>query len=185
VNVMADSLATEYYNNADSRNRPSSNPLFFPSCRVSLSVNGQRITAKPAAAIRFHINGTNQRRYLQQTKPAWHHNNVWNSIDFEALGSAYKTLAPSNRTNISKMLHGWMNTGVQRAKITLNTSSNCPRCGYSPEDQDHILLCRGHTTAPIRHNAIVALQSQVVTRRGGSRTWKILHACLYGMARQR
>ena len=132
LNVMADSLATAYYDQINPRQRPLKNPLFFPSCRVSLLVNGQRITAKYDDAIRFHINGTSHRQYLQKTKPAWHDDSVWNSIDFEALGLAFTSLTATTRTNISKLLHGWMNTGVQRAKFDKHSSSSCPRCGQAP-----------------------------------------------------
>ena len=175
LNVMADSLATAFYNNMDQRTQPSRNPQFFPSSRVSLLVNGQRITANPAAAIRFHINGTRHRQFLQQTRTGWNKDSVWNSIDFESFGGAYKTISPTLRPKISKLVHGWLNTGTQRVKINKQSSSSCPRCGCTSEDQDHILQCKSQSANSTRYNALVSLCSSVVTKRGSSRTWTVLH----------
>jgi hypothetical protein len=130
LNVEADSLATAYYETAkSSRMKPLVDPAFFPSSQVSLLVNGQRVTASIPEAICFHVNGTNHRKYLQQTKPGWQHDDLWNLIDMECLGQAYKSLPTLQRNNVSKMLHGWTNTGSQREKINLASSSVCPRCG--------------------------------------------------------
>jgi hypothetical protein len=178
LNVMADSLATAYYNSMDQRNQSSSNPQFFTSSKVSLLVNGQQITANPAAAIRFHINGTRHRQFLQQTRPGWSKDQVWNSIDFESFGGAYKSIAPTKQPNISKLIHGWLNTGAQRAKIHKQSSSSCPQCGYVPEDQDHILLCPSLPARRTRYNAVALLRSSIVTKRGSSRTWTVLHDIL-------
>ncbi len=65
LNVMADLLATAYYEKTDSCNWQSTNPLFFPSCRVSLLVKGQQVTSNYKNAIRFHIKGTAHHCYLQ------------------------------------------------------------------------------------------------------------------------
>ena len=57
LNVMADELATHYFHHG--LIRPQTQPLFFPSVKVSLIVNRQRVTAQYSDVIRFHINGTN------------------------------------------------------------------------------------------------------------------------------
>ena len=80
LNVMADSLATAYYNTMTRQNKTVSNSHFYPSSRVSLLVDGQRTTANLAAAIRFHISGTTHRRFLQQTEKGWQSDLVWRSL---------------------------------------------------------------------------------------------------------
>jgi hypothetical protein len=174
LNVMADSLATAYYQNATTRNKPITNSHYFSTCRVSLLVNGKRVTAKYAASIRFHINGTNHRRFLQGTKPGWHSDSVWNYIDFESLGGAFLTLTSTARTNICKLVHGWMNTGHQRVKLNTNADSSCPRCGEASENQDHALRCPAASTQSIRYNALVLLRSSIVTKCGSSISWNVL-----------
>ena len=134
---MADSLATAFYNTMTRTNKTVGNSHFYPSSWVSLLVNGQRTTANLAAAIRFHISGTTHHRFLQQKTKGWQSDSVWCSIDFEAFGGAYKTLSTSARTNICKLVHGWMNTGEQRAKLNPSASSCCPRCGEVSENQEH------------------------------------------------
>ena len=98
LNIMADSLATEFYHSTTSSiTRPHTNPLFFPTTRVSLTVNGQRVTANPSEAIRFHINGTNHRRYLQTTKPGWHNNKVWELHSTRGNWSSLQTTPSSKK----------------------------------------------------------------------------------------
>ena len=112
---------------------------------------------------------------ISKRQNQWHDDSVWNSIDFEALGLAFTSLTSTTRTNISKLLHGWMNTGVQRAKFDKYSSSSCPRCGQAPEDQDHILRCHSPQATSARYNALVTLRSSVVTKCGSSRTWTVFH----------
>ena len=181
LNVIADSLATEYYNSTThSGNRPNTNPLFFPSSKVSLLANGQRVTANISSAIRFHIQGTVHRAYLQSSKPNWSQHTVWNYIDHECIGLAYKSLPLQKRHQVSKLLHGWMNTGAQRKKFHRDSKSECPRCHVGPEDQDHLLQCNAPRARKLRYNESVTLRSSIVTKCGGSRTWTVLHSCLSG-----
>ncbi len=67
LNILADKLASDY--TAHIRNpgkQPRSNPMFFPTAKVSLLVNGQRVTSKYMASTRFHMNGTGHCLYLQK-----------------------------------------------------------------------------------------------------------------------
>ncbi len=150
----------------------------FPSTWVSLTVNGQRVTANPSAAIWFHINGTNHRHYLQTTKPGWHNDTVWNSIALEGIGQAFKLIPLPKRKNVSKILHVWLNTGKQRQKLQKELQSQCPRCQARNEDQDHILQCKDRRATKIRYNALVLLHSSVTTKSGSSRSWSALHDCM-------
>ena len=177
--MLADSLATKYHVTSTTPSTCSNNnPLFYPSSKVSLTVNGQRVTANIPSAIRFHIQGTAHRAYLQKSKPNWSSDTVWNSIDHESIGISYKSLSLSKRYQISKLLHGWMNTGVQRQKIHPNSKPECPLCNNGQEDQDHILQCPDYRAKKLRYTEQVKLRSSIVTKCGGSRTWSVMHVCI-------
>ncbi len=168
-------LATRYLREATARaQRPKNNPLFFPTSRICLVVNGQRITARFADSIRFHINGTKHRRYLQNLNPTWT-DTIWNSIDMEGFGIAFNSLCLQERRKTSKMLHGWWNTGHQRKKISPQADSQCASCGYLDETQEHILKCSQGVMRSTRYKALMKMRSNIVTTRGGSITWTTLH----------
>jgi hypothetical protein len=117
LNVCADAMATKYDTHAKHPSKvPSVQPSFFSSAKVSLLINAQRITSQYSESIRFHINGTKHREHLQKTLVNWNSDSVWNNIDMQGLGLSFKTLNTPSRHFTSKMLHGWLNTGHQRAK---------------------------------------------------------------------
>jgi hypothetical protein len=178
LNILADSLATEFLTNPQTtRYRPKANPFFFPSCRISLTVNGQRVTAFPQEAIRFHINGTRLRQHYQKTNRHWE-DSVWKTIDITGLGSALKSTAIPKRFQICKMMHGWFNTGQQRTKIDPLALGTCPCCGDPCETFEHILMCRDPRMRATRYNEMILLRSTIVTKLGGSHAWLTLHQCL-------
>jgi hypothetical protein len=159
LNICADALATEYLTRAIlPSDVPISQPAFFPTANVCLLINSHRITAQYSASIRFHINGTKHRAHLQTTRPAWQSDTVWENIDMQGLGLAFKSLDTPSRHFTSKMLHGWLNTGHQREKITKDPlSSLCPCCQHPDETFEHILQC----TAPSAGKARVSAQTKL------------------------
>jgi hypothetical protein len=83
LTVLADKLATAFAKGTLTKKGPSrANPMFFPASEVSLIINGQRNTAYPKEGMRFHINGTRLRKFLQQSCSTWI-DEVWNTIDFQ------------------------------------------------------------------------------------------------------
>jgi hypothetical protein len=175
LNIIADNLATTYLQQTAPTFRPRNNPLFFPSSKISLLVNGQRITTKYSSYIRFHINGTLQRRYLQQRQPEWQSDRVWILLDMEGFGLAFRMLDVTARLSVSKMTHGWYNTGHQRAKIHKSSSSQCPSCHGMDETLEHILRCPEGKVRAARYRASVKLRATIVTKCGSSKTWSALH----------
>lgn len=173
LNVMADGLATDYYHHG--LIRPRSQPFFFPSSKVSLLVNKQRATAQYYAIIRFHINGTAHKRFLQSTRPTWYSEQVWKSIDMQGLGLAFKTMSKPKQQATSKMMHGWWNTGHQRSKITLESHSGCPCCPHLDETTEHILRCKAPTSSRTRYLALISLKSAGRVHGITSLTWDILY----------
>jgi hypothetical protein len=177
INTLVDELATCYRSTVIATSlRPRSNPLFFPASRISLIINGQRTTAQYNASIRYHINGTRLRQFLQLTR-GWA-DNTWNTIDFQGMGYAYKKQSPTGKRHATKLLYGWNNTGSQRIKIHPQADARCPRCQETPETQDHVFQCQDRRANVTRYNALVALRSHIATKVGGTTTWTAFTTCL-------
>lgn len=115
--------------------------LHVPSMGISISVRGVRITSRYSHTIRAMIQGRKHREYLQE-RHGWN-NETWRMIDHGSLTTAYLCQGPLQRIQCSKMMHGWLNTGRQKKKISPNAvdSHKCPRCGEPDESQEHILRC--------------------------------------------
>ena len=150
--------------------------MFFPASRLSLLINGQRVTAHYKASIRFHVNGTRLRRFLQ-TSRGWT-DNIWNTIDYQGLGYVYKKQTHNTKRQVTKLIYGWNNTGSQRVKITPNADARCPRCTETPETQDHVFQCLDRRAITTRYNGLVSLRSGVASKVGGTKTWVVLADCL-------
>ena len=64
LNVDADHLATQYQ--ATGKNRPSTIIPHLPDQLISLSINGKRFPGHLESNLRWHINGSYMRKYLQR-----------------------------------------------------------------------------------------------------------------------
>jgi hypothetical protein len=174
LNIQADRLATQYYENMSRNQRVSqANPLFFPASKVSLIVNGQRVTAQAKETLRFHITGTKMREFLQTKHPSWK-DTTWNAIDFEGFGMALKQLDLIQQFRVIKYATGWWNTGTKRKQMEPNAKSECPSCGRTTENQAHVLRCREGRSRSVRYKAVQKLRATIVTTKGGSTTWHVL-----------
>ncbi len=177
LNVKADKLATQYYQammNKEVTWISHTNPSPFPSCLVTLRVNGQVITAQSKATLRFHINGMCLRKHLQESQKGWN-DQVWASIDLSGLGGAFLSMPVTHRLKLSKLLHGWLNTGHQHKKWSrwlLASVRSATRKARAM--QQHILQCSGSSMKVARFNAIIKLRFHTVTKHGSSITWTTL-----------
>jgi hypothetical protein len=89
------------------------------------------------------------------------------------LGISFKSLDTPSRHFISKMLHGWLNTGHQRQKITKDPlSSLCPCCHAPDETYEHILRCPA-ANAEIARDTFLAKMKKLDVR--GTITWQVFH----------
>jgi hypothetical protein len=110
INILADKLATSYRTTVKAPGKqPRAQASFFPAAKVSLLVNGRRVTSQYGESIRFHVNGTTMRKFLQDTRQ-WD-NSICNIIDMESIGAAIQKLTAARRVGVSKMMYGWNNTG--------------------------------------------------------------------------
>jgi len=113
---------------------------------------------------------------FKKTRKAWKLDSVWNNIDMQGLGISFKSLDTPSRHFTSKMLHGWLNTGHQRAKITKDPySSICPCCQAPDETYEHILRCTAPTVEKTR-NEVLKKIAKLDER--GSTTWRVFHQAI-------
>jgi hypothetical protein len=113
--------------------------------------------------LRVHVQGKKHRKYLQQ-KHEWS-DDEWNSVDWKGLKDAFLGLDPMKRISCSKWIHGWLNTGDQKARISPDAteSHKCPRCQTMVEDQDHVLTCRHASAHKKRFELLPDTTSKMIT----------------------
>ena len=112
LNVKADELATGYrtYDSLHS----SSKIEHIDEQGCSISTNGTRLTSQFDECVRYHVNGYNLRRYIQE-KNGWP-DGVWNDVDFQAFGSHYRRLTARLQITRMKIVHDQLPTGERRLK---------------------------------------------------------------------
>jgi hypothetical protein len=162
LNCDADKLAESFRQLMDDRVVKSLKEGFFTdSMEVGITVNGTRVTSHLLHQIRMHVQGSKHRAYLQD-KHDWD-NSTWNSIDWKGIKSGYLSLGPLKRIKTSKSMHGWLNTGRQKAKISPDAtdSHNCPRCHEPNETQEHILKCRHVGAHKKRYDLVLPMMKKI------------------------
>jgi hypothetical protein len=62
----------------------------------------------------------------------------------KGLKSGFLSLGPLKWVKRSKSMHGWLNTGSQKSKISPDAteSHKCPWCLEPNETQEHLLKCQ-------------------------------------------
>jgi len=164
LNVDADRLAEAFrLRMEEGLEVPIKEGTLISSTEVTLSVNGIRINSHYSHKIRVHIQGKKHRKLLQK-KHEWS-DTVWKSLDFKSLKNAFLTLDPIKRISCSKRIHGWINTGEQKYKISPEApdAHRCPRCALPLEDQEHILTCKHVSAHKRRYELVPAMKRKMLT----------------------
>jgi hypothetical protein len=136
MNIDADSLAEHFWHQmANGIIPPLPQGLNNPLTAITLMIHGVCIPSHYSHRIRSTIQKAKHRQYLQD-KHDWS-DDVWTTVDFGALKSAFLTLDPIKRVSCSKRLHGWLNTGAQKKHIspTAVDAHLCPHCKIHFETQ--------------------------------------------------
>ena len=125
--------------------------------RITIAINGVIYPTRIDEQIRYHINGSYLKEYLQR-----HHGwseRTWNTIDIAAFGRHFRSLAGNKRVHHMKFIHNIQPIGVNKTKVHGSTDeilSQCPCCKAQEETQFHMLHC---TQNPSRAKAIKALRT--------------------------
>ena len=156
LNVDADRLASEHYWSGHGI-RPSPQTMHLAEYRITIAINGVIYPTRIDEQIRYHINGSYLKEYLQR-----HHGwseRTWKTIDIAAFGRHFKSLAGNKRVHHMKFIHNIQPIGVNKTKVhrsTDETLSQCPCCKAQEETQFHMLHCPQN---PSRAKAIKALRT--------------------------
>jgi len=159
LNIDADHLATSQRTHG--KDKPSTDTDHQPSQRVSMSINGTRITSQYDSCLRFHINGYHHRRYLQM-RYDWN-DKTWNSIDFTAFGRHFRSLPPNIQISHMKLIHDQQPLGARRFKsspVADELLKRCPCCKKADENQTHFLQC---TANPAQAVSLAILRKSILT----------------------
>lgn len=140
LNMTADFLATRY--RLRGRIKPTSH-LDHPSTqRISIVLNGTRLTSQIDECIRYHINGYQMRLHMQ-SKRHWS-NRTWDQVDFDLFGKHYQRMSSPMQVFKTKLSHDQLPLGktrLHRSAVHDHNISLCPCCGTHSEDVNHFLRC--------------------------------------------
>lgn len=140
LNIMADQLATQYRRSG--RHKSSETLDHQPGQKISISINGRKLTSQYDSSLRFHVNGYHLRQYIQ-TRRKWD-DLTWDSVDFQLFELHFRRLRPSRQIAHMKFVHDQQPLGVRRyqqATIKDPVLSLCPCCHATKEDQRHLVCC--------------------------------------------
>jgi hypothetical protein len=98
-NVDVDLLATDYFKFGPKR--PMRSIQHIDDQLISLTINGMRYPGNLEANLRWHINGSYVKLYLQKRK-GWTES-VWQTIDFHNFGSHFQSLSSTHQVHQSQV----------------------------------------------------------------------------------
>ena len=157
-NIAVDALATKH--RVDRRLHPCQLIPHLDAMRVSISMNGLRLTGHFDDMIRFHINGYHLRIHMQ-SKFQWT-DEAWSIIDHHLFGRHFKSLPPAAQVQRMKFVYDQQPLGVHKLKHTPLADhteiDRCPCCLQTTEDQIHLLRCLEN---PLRPAALRAFQKRL------------------------
>ena len=135
--------------------------LFVESMEVGITVKGVKVTSHVTHQIRSHVQGSKHRKYLQK-KREWG-DATCNSVDWRGVKSGFLSLGPLRRIKTSKSIHGWLNAGRQKEKMSPDAadSHKCPRRLEPSEDHEHALKRRHVSARKKRHDLVHPMVNKI------------------------
>ncbi|KAI2499411.1 hypothetical protein MHU86_15056 [Fragilaria crotonensis] len=144
LNVDVDNLATAFHKRK--RANPSRSTDHLPASAISIVINKTRFYGNIDANIRYHINGSYLKDYLQ-IRHHWSEF-VWNLIDLRAFGRHFKTITLAHRPAHLKFVHNQLPLGDKKYRCSVVKDPKlkvCPCCLLDDEDQTHFIQCQQNT----------------------------------------
>jgi hypothetical protein len=141
LNVDTDVLASSYYWEGRG-SKPTPGIPHLHEHQITIAINGIIYPSKIDEQIRFHINGSYLKGYLQ-TLHGWNER-TWKMIDMPAFGRHFKSLTDAKKVQHMKFVYNLQPTSECKAKIqsVVNTSTPlCPCCRQCTETQVHMVHC--------------------------------------------
>ena len=172
LNVQCDHMATAQLERQLTTNEwecTNPNPFTPRNLAVEVAFGSQIISSHYISRLREAICLDRHKLFLQ-SKYRWD-NTTWDSIDWEAFASCARRPTLENNTNRSKLVHNWLNLGVQRAQIGKCSDSalesRCPYCDAA-EDFVHLLTCPAPRAHKVRYDAMMVLRKVLGGSKGGA-----------------
>ena len=165
VNVLADRECDAVYQ------RQSQQSGIFPTringTKAVLLHKGLPVTKKLESYVRIAATAPRHRAHLiKKSKDHDSHiediwdDDVFDDIDWQAHGRAFKALRTSRKIQISKYIHKWTPTLKQRSYDN-SIDSRCQSCGRLWEDLNHVLRCTSDERTETREEGLQAFQQHL------------------------
>lgn len=114
-----------------------------PTQKVSISINGTRLTGQYDECLRYHVNGYHLRTYIQR-KRQWS-DTVWDDVDFELFSKHFRGLRHSHQIQHMKFVHDQLPLGWRHQKYSESSAEQlalCPCCLETAESNEHFMRCQ-------------------------------------------
>ena len=135
-----DRLATAFHSRQ--RAKPTRKTEHPNSTAISVTILNTRFYGNIDNNIRYHINGSYMKAYLQR-RNAWSET-VWNFIDIKAFGRHFKQITLAHRPAHLKFVHNQLALGDRKFMCSVVQDINlkiCPCCLTHDKDTHHFLHC--------------------------------------------
>jgi ribonuclease HI len=164
LNVDVDKLASDHYWSGAGV-KPTATLPHLDEMRVTISINGVRFPSKIDEQLRYHINGSYLKTYMQY-KYRWNEK-VWNLIDFDAFGKHFGILSGRKKVQHMKFVHNLQSIGFKKQQMAQQPlppeTTHCPCCCQVLETQLHMLQCHQN---PFRKKALIQFNKDCSRKNG-------------------
>jgi ribonuclease HI len=170
LNVDVDNLATRHQNGH--KNLPKETIPHLSEQKMTVVINGQRYPSQVEAQIRFHINGSNLKHYLQ-AKRGWSEE-VWGKIDIHNFGLHFKRLSMGHKVQHMKFIYELQAVGSRKGHISRTEDgpvTRCPCCRNATETHEHLIHCKEN---PKRAESIKEFKKEACRSQAGSKFGRII-----------
>ena len=120
-----------------------------------LKLRGKWVTTKYAECIPDAVMEPQFRAFFL-AKHKFKTTEEYDTIDWHNIGAARRNIKGNQNTNVSKLIHGWLNTGRQKGHF--GQSPECPCCGWHEETILHMYQCHATAMAKTRTQAFRTLE---------------------------
>ena len=180
LNSDADNLATEARDKAINHTMEPHIHDLLPGTITSAKIGNHLIHNNRKIRVKDHCHDEEMRKYLIR-KHGWN-DNIFHSVDWEAVNRSMKRYKPTTRVGIAKMIHKWQHTNVKKKKFTINpvkrkeVSDKCKRCGEI-EEAMHGFKCKSIEMKALRKKG----WKMIKTKMRPSTSEKVLEKIWYGL----
>jgi len=137
LNIEADALAQKYLDNT----KQEVGPLTYriPGSQWVCYIKQQCVVKQLSECLWEQINGLEAIKYWKRRQN--YSKAIWESIDWDALATAYKEVSSAKHWWASKWASGHFSHGKNMTCWQFWSSAACPHCGHDLEDKVYMIQC--------------------------------------------